>query len=103
MCVWFLLIIMDQCIGSNRNRVKIIGDIGKEKRFQYMHWKIGKDSDFDVLFLNIEFEGWLPARVQLWPTNKNAKKVYKRNNYFQICVIVIKVWSQIFTQTYEKI
>ena len=68
-----------------------------------MHWKIGKDSNFDVLFLNIEFEGWLPARVQLWATNKNAKKVYKRNNYFQICVIVIKVWSQIFTQTYEKI
>ena len=58
---------------SKKNQVTIKNLLPKGKEFSHLNTcgeiTLKKDVDFDVLCFDINFDGYFPARISLWPQN----------------------------------
>lgn len=56
----------------------MVNEIEKEKHYEYLEPKgtiyCLRDLDYNVLLLDIEFEGWIPNQVRIWHNEKNPQK-----------------------------
>ena len=83
-------------IRSKREKVKIKNLLPRGTEFSHLNARgkitLKRDTDFDILCFEINFQGYFPAAVRLWPSNHPTSPPTPNVSIltFRIVVLIVK-------------